>query len=72
MLNGIAKYYLYIESKMDESGVPIQEPLRLYKAENAHRAAQACIGDKGGPWLDAAPRSMTLVKLMAGYPYPSV
>ncbi len=43
MPDSLAKYYLYAESMMDESGVPIQEPLKIYEAENIHSAAQACV-----------------------------
>lgn len=41
--NSLARYYLYAESMIDEGGVPVQEPLKLYEAENIRRAAQACV-----------------------------
>lgn len=50
MPNSLAKYYLYAESMMDESGIPLQEPLKLHEAENVHKAAKACIGEIPG-WI---------------------
>lgn len=50
MLNGVAKYYLYAESMMDEDGVPVQAPLKSYEKEGVYQAAQACVGEIP-PWM---------------------
>lgn len=50
MPNSSARYYLYAESTMDESGVPIQAPLKSYENEGVYKAAQACT-DEIPAWM---------------------
>lgn len=46
MPKGVAKYYLYKESMLDDSGVPVAEPLKSFEAEDAYQAAQVCIREQ--------------------------
>ncbi len=43
MPNGKVKFYLYTEAMIDESDVPIQDPLKTIEAEDVYQAAQAYI-----------------------------
>jgi len=45
MRNARAKFYLYKGSTIDDSGVPIEEPLKSCEAEDVYQAAQECIKD---------------------------
>ncbi len=43
MPNFKAKFYLYSESMIDDSGVPIENPLKSCEAIDVYQAAEKCI-----------------------------